>query len=85
MTSLDGRVAIITGAGRGIGREHALLFAADKVNPAGGFGGKVCGCFGSDGDAVYFFIFRVLIGIGKNNGIISGMIPFRARFFTVNF
>jgi len=27
MTSLDGRVAVITGAGRGIGREHALLFA----------------------------------------------------------
>jgi NAD(P)-dependent dehydrogenase (short-subunit alcohol dehydrogenase family) len=26
---LDGRVAIITGAGRGIGREHALLFAAE--------------------------------------------------------
>lgn len=29
MTSLDGRVAIITGAGRGIGREHALFFAAE--------------------------------------------------------
>ncbi len=29
MASLDGRVAIITGAGRGIGREHALLFAAE--------------------------------------------------------
>jgi NAD(P)-dependent dehydrogenase (short-subunit alcohol dehydrogenase family) len=29
MGSLDGRVAIITGAGRGIGREHALLFAAE--------------------------------------------------------
>ncbi len=29
MGTLDGRVAIITGAGRGIGREHALLFAAE--------------------------------------------------------
>jgi NAD(P)-dependent dehydrogenase (short-subunit alcohol dehydrogenase family) len=28
MSSLDGIVAIITGAGRGIGREHALLMAA---------------------------------------------------------
>jgi len=27
--ALDGRVAIITGAGRGIGRQHALLFAAE--------------------------------------------------------
>jgi NAD(P)-dependent dehydrogenase (short-subunit alcohol dehydrogenase family) len=29
MASLDGRIAIITGAGRGLGREHALLFAAE--------------------------------------------------------
>ena len=40
MTSLDGRVAIITGAGRGIGREHALFFAAEGarvvVNDFGG-------------------------------------------------
>ena len=40
MTSLDGRVAIITGAGRGIGREHALLFASEGakvvVNDLGG-------------------------------------------------
>ncbi|MGP0029405.1 MAG: SDR family oxidoreductase [Acidimicrobiales bacterium] len=40
MSELDGRVAVITGAGRGIGREHALLFAAEGakvvVNDLGG-------------------------------------------------
>jgi NAD(P)-dependent dehydrogenase (short-subunit alcohol dehydrogenase family) len=29
MGALDGRVTVITGAGRGIGREHALLFARE--------------------------------------------------------
>jgi NAD(P)-dependent dehydrogenase (short-subunit alcohol dehydrogenase family) len=40
MGTLDGRVAVITGAGRGIGREHALLFAKEGakvvVNDLGG-------------------------------------------------
>jgi NAD(P)-dependent dehydrogenase (short-subunit alcohol dehydrogenase family) len=40
MGALDGRVAIITGAGRGLGREHALLFASEGakvvVNDLGG-------------------------------------------------
>jgi NAD(P)-dependent dehydrogenase (short-subunit alcohol dehydrogenase family) len=40
MGVLDGRVAIITGAGRGVGREHALLYAHEGakvvVNDLGG-------------------------------------------------
>jgi NAD(P)-dependent dehydrogenase (short-subunit alcohol dehydrogenase family) len=40
MGALEGRIAIITGAGRGIGREHALLFASEGakvvVNDLGG-------------------------------------------------
>ncbi len=40
MQELDGRVVIVTGAGRGLGREHALLMAAEGarvvVNDLGG-------------------------------------------------
>ena len=40
MGALEGRVAVITGAGRGLGRDHALLFAAEGaklvVNDLGG-------------------------------------------------
>jgi NAD(P)-dependent dehydrogenase (short-subunit alcohol dehydrogenase family) len=49
MGALEGRVAVITGAGRGLGREHALLFAAEGaklvVNDLGG------GADGSGSDA----------------------------------
>src|SRR4051794_3822587 len=49
MGTLEGRVAVITGAGRGIGREHALLFAREGakvlVNDLGG------GSDGSGADA----------------------------------
>src|ERR1700748_1820498 len=40
MGALEGRVAVITGAGRGLGREHALLFASEGakvvINDLGG-------------------------------------------------
>ncbi|HEX5367377.1 MAG TPA: SDR family oxidoreductase [Acidimicrobiales bacterium] len=52
MGSLDGRVAIITGAGRGLGREHALLFAAEGAKVVvNDLGGEVDGSGRSTGPA----------------------------------
>jgi NAD(P)-dependent dehydrogenase (short-subunit alcohol dehydrogenase family) len=49
--ALDGRVAIITGAGRGLGREHALLFAAEGARLVVNDRGSAPDGSGGDGSA----------------------------------
>ncbi len=52
MGHLDGRVIVVTGAGRGVGREHALLLAAEGAKVVvNDLGGEQDGSGGSTGPA----------------------------------
>jgi NAD(P)-dependent dehydrogenase (short-subunit alcohol dehydrogenase family) len=70
MGALDSRVAIITGAGRGLGREHALLFAREGakvvVNDLGGAADGTGGDAGPADEVVHEI--EALGGEGLANG-----------------
>lgn len=65
MGALEGRVAVITGAGRGIGREHALLFAAEGASVVvNDLGGSNAG-EGSDAGPAQQVVEEIIAGGGK--------------------
>ncbi len=65
MGALDGRTAVITGAGRGIGREHALLFASEGANVVvNDLGGAVDGS-GDDRSAAQHVVDEITASGGR--------------------
>jgi NAD(P)-dependent dehydrogenase (short-subunit alcohol dehydrogenase family) len=65
MGALDGRTAIITGSGRGIGREHALFFASEGANVVvNDLGGAVDGS-GDDRSAAQLVVDEIVAAGGK--------------------
>ncbi|MGV0733338.1 SDR family oxidoreductase [Mycolicibacter sinensis] len=65
MGALEGRVAVITGAGRGIGREHALLFAAEGASVVvNDLGGSNAG-EGADAGPAQQVVEEIIAGGGK--------------------
>ena len=52
MSSLDGRVCVVTGAGRGLGREHAILLASEGARVViNDLGGAIDGSGSDEGPA----------------------------------
>ncbi len=52
MSSLDGRVCVVTGAGRGLGREHAILLAGEGARVVvNDLGGAIDGSGSNEGPA----------------------------------
>jgi NAD(P)-dependent dehydrogenase (short-subunit alcohol dehydrogenase family) len=65
MGALEGRVAVITGAGRGIGREHALLFAREGASVVvNDLGGSNAG-EGADSDPAHEVVAEIVAAGGR--------------------